>query len=338
MRNINIGVIGLGRIGKVHLESLAVRLPMANVVAASDPDPSTHEFARKLGVTNVTTSSADILQNPDIEAVVLCSPTPTHLDFIKKAADAGQHIFCEKPLEMTVEKIREIDSYVRAKKVKLQVGFNRRFDANFSKVRALVESGKIGEPHLLKITSRDPGPPPIEYIKVSGGLFMDMTIHDFDMARFIAGSEVTEVFAWADVRVDPAIGEAGDIDTAIINLKFENGLLGVIDNSRKAVYGYDQRVEIFGSGGMTRIGNNYPDTHIYYDHTGGHSALPLNFFMERYTEAYFNEMRDFILAIQENKPVPVDSHDALMATVIAMAGYKSLKTGRPVKLTEILTE
>ena len=272
------------------------------------------------------------LTDPGIKAIIICSPTNTHLEYIEAAAKAGKHIFCEKPLEMTVAKIEQIKAIVETHHVKLQVGFNRRFDANFMRVQNMVKAGKIGQPHILKITSRDPGPPPIEYIKISGGLFMDMTIHDFDMARFIVGSEVVEVFAKGEVLVDKAIADAGDIDTAIITLKFENGCIGVIDNSRKAVYGYDQRAEIFGSKGMSSIGNNYPDTQILFDENGRHAALPLNFFMERYTEAYCNEMRDFVNAIKENKKVPVDYFDALMATKIAIAAKQSMEENRPIRI------
>ena len=188
-----------------------------------------------------------MINHPDVEAVIICSPTDTHAQYIVEAAQAGKHIFCEKPVDLSLPVIqRALDAVAKAG-VKLMVGFNRRFDPNFAKIRQLVVDGKIGDPHILKITSRDPAPPPAEYSAVSGGMFMDMTIHDFDMARFIVGSEVTEVYAKSAVLVDEAIGKAGDVDTAIITLTFVNGAIGVIDNSRKAVYGYDQRVEIFGS-------------------------------------------------------------------------------------------
>jgi len=233
---------------------------------------------------------------------------------------------------MTIEKIEQIIKICNEHKVKLQVGFNRRFDANYSRVQKQVKNGKIGDPHILKITSRDPAPPSIEYIKSSGGMFMDMTVHDFDMARFIVGSEVVEVFAQAAVRVDEAIGKAGDIDTAVITLKFANGCLGVIDNSRKAVYGYDQRLEIFGSKGMSRMGNNYSDTEMLYDELGRHTGLPLHFFMQRYTEAYCEEIRAFVQSIKNNEPVPVSGEDALVATKIALAAQKSIETNLPVKV------
>lgn len=332
MKKINIGVIGLGRIGKVHTENLVYRVPEAEVIAVTDLDKETIHFAMQLGIQNFEDNPNKIFENEAIEAVVICSPTPTHLTLIEKAAQHGKHIFCEKPLEMTLDKIEQIIKITNEHNVKLQVGFNRRFDANFKSVQAQVENGKIGEPHLLKITSRDPAPPSIDYIKTSGGLFMDMTIHDFDMARFIVQSEVVEVFAKGAVRVDEAIGEAGDIDTAIITLKFANGCLGVIDNSRKAVYGYDQRLEIFGSKGMSRIGNNYSNTEILFDEQGRHTGLPLHFFMQRYTEAYCEEMRTFIEAIKNKEDVPVSGEDALIATQIALAAQQSMKTNLPVKI------
>jgi len=178
--------------------------------------------------------------------------------------------------------------------VKLQIGFNRLFDPNFRRVRELVAAGKIGQPHILRITSRDPAPPPIEYIKVSGGIFLDMTIHDFDIARYLVGSEVEEVYAAAGVMVDPAIGAAGDVDTAVITLRFKNGVIGTIDNSRQAVYGYDQRVEVFGSGGMVAVSNNTPDSVVLSDGQGVHGPLPLHFFIERYVDSYIAEMEAFI--------------------------------------------
>lgn len=336
MKKINIGLTGLGRIGKVHLENLVFRMPQVNVVAVSDVLPDTHGFARDLGIVNIYDHFSTVLQHEEIEAMVICSPTNTHLEYIELSAKAGKHIFCEKPLDMTIEKIQAINQVVQENHVKLQVGFNRRFDRNFARIRKSVESGSIGDPHILKITSRDPAPPPVEYLMGSGGLFLDMTIHDFDMSRFIMGSEVTEVYAYGASLVDPAIGEIGDIDTAIIILKFENGAAATIDNSRKAVYGYDQRVEVFGAKGMANIANHHEDTHEFFDGSGGHRPRLLHFFMDRYTESYYNEMKDFIEAIQENKKVPVDGHDALMATTIALAAKKSMLENRPVKLKELL--
>jgi myo-inositol 2-dehydrogenase/D-chiro-inositol 1-dehydrogenase len=305
-------------------------------VALSDVLPD--ELATVAARFNIPATFSDykqVLERSDVEAVAICTPTNTHYQMILDAAAARKHIFCEKPIDLSVDKIKEINARVRTCGVQLMVGFNRRFDPNFLKVREIVQSGKIGEPHLFKITSRDPSPPPEAYIRASGGIFLDMTIHDFDMARYLMGSDVTEVYARATVLVDPVFEKAGDWDTAVVTLTFANGALGTIDNSRKAVYGYDQRVEVFGSEGMVTVNNNTPDNHIYLDRTGTHSSLPLNFFMARYTESYRREMQAFVHAVQANKPVSVSGNDGLMAVVIGLAAAKSVRENRPVKLSEL---
>lgn len=332
MESINVGVIGLGRIGKVHLENLLFRIPEAKVVTAFDPNQDKRDFAKTQGVPIVTQSAEEAIINEQIDAVFICSPTTTHVDIIKQAIDAGKHIFCEKPLDLSIDKIETVNTWVNDSGIKLQVGFNRRFDANFKQIRQQVQEGHIGEPHILTITSRDPAPPPIEFVPTSGGLFMDMTIHDFDMARFIVGSEVVEVYAKATVKVDPAISEYDDVDTATIQLEFANGCLGQINNSRQSGYGYDQRLEIFGSSGMARIGNNYPNTTVVHNKEGRHGFNPLYFFMERYTEAYCEEVRSFVKAVVNDSPVEVSVADALAATKIALACKASMKQNLPVKL------
>jgi myo-inositol 2-dehydrogenase/D-chiro-inositol 1-dehydrogenase len=277
----------------------------------------------------------DILSSPEIDAVVICSATDTHAQIIQEAAAAGKHIFCEKPIDHDLRKIDLALAAVERSGVKLQVGFNRRFDANYRRVRQAVESGEIGQPHLLHIISRDPAPPPIDYIKVSGGIFLDMTIHDFDMARYLIGGEVSEVYVAGGVMVDPAIGEAGDLDTALITLKFENGVIGAIDNSRQAVYGYDQRVEILGSAGSIATGNNFPNTAVISNRESIHRDLPLNFFMERYNESYIQEMSEFVEAILEDTPVPVTGIDGRIPVVMGIAARKSYDENRPVRLSEV---
>ena len=217
------------------------------------------------------------------------------------------------------------------------VGFNRRFDHNFRRVHDLVQAGAIGTPHLLHIISRDPAPPPAEYVKVSGGIFLDMTIHDFDMARYLTGSEVTELYVEGGVMVDPAIGEAGDIDTAVVVMRFENGVIGTIDNSRRAVYGYDQQVEVFGSGGSVHSGNDFPNTALISDSRGVRRDLPLNFFMDRYVEAYVDELRTFVACIREDKDPPVTGIDGRQAILMGYAAKRSYKEHRPVKLAEVDT-
>src|SRR5437868_1020828 len=284
---LRVGVLGVGRIGKIHSENLAAGIPGAELAVLADVFPDELKaVAARLGVSRMATDYRDVINDPGINAVVICTPTNTHYQIILDAAAAGKHIFCEKPVELSIEKIKAINEAVAKHKVQLMVGFNRRFDPNFAKVREMVASGKIGKPQILRITSRDPSPPPENYIRSSGGIFLDMTIHDFDMARYLVGSEVTEVYAKAAVLVDSVFEKADDWDTAVVTLTFENGALGSIDNSRKAIYGYDQRVEVFGSEGMVTVKNNAPNTHVYSDQTGIHSALPLNFFMERYKESY----------------------------------------------------
>ncbi len=335
MKQLNLGVISLGRIGKCHLENLVQRIPAANVTAISDHSGKNISFAENHRVPHIFQKATDVINHPKVEAVVICSPSNFHFEHIEAAAMAGKHIFSEKPLDLSIEKIEEIERIVAQQKVKLQVGFNKRFDVNFSKVRNMVQSGKIGDPHILRISSRDPGLPPIEYLSGSGGLFLDMTIHDFDMARFIVGSEVEEVFARGAVLVDEKVREVGDIDTATVSLKFENGCLGLIDNSRQAIYGYDQRLEIFGSKGMSKVDNNYPNAHTYYDQKGRHAEESLNFFMERYKESYCSELSCFVDVVLNDEPVPVSSKDALMATKIALAANQSLRENKAVKLSDL---
>jgi myo-inositol 2-dehydrogenase/D-chiro-inositol 1-dehydrogenase len=219
--------------------------------------------------------------------------------------------------------------------VKLQVGFNRRFDHNFRRVHELVRSGALGHPHLVRITSRDPAPPPPEYVKVSGGIFLDMTIHDFDMARYLSCSEVVEVYAHGAVLVDPAIGEAGDVDTAVVTLSFANGAIGVIDNSRRAVYGYDQRVEVFGSKGCASCGNDTPSSVVVASEQGVQGDKPLYFFLERYRQAFIDEMKAFFRALTEDTPTPVGGVDGLKPILIGLAAKRSLAEHRPVKVSEV---
>ncbi|PLS03346.1 inositol 2-dehydrogenase [Neobacillus cucumis] len=329
---LTVGVIGAGRIGKIHVDNLRgmsqVRVKSVSDVAVDHLE----EWAKEKQIEVLTTNYQDLLTDPEINAVFICSPTTTHATLIKEAAAAGKHIFCEKPVSFSVEETEEALAAVKKAGVKLQVGFNRRFDPNFRKIRELVQNGEIGTPHILRITSRDPQPPGIDYIKTSGGLFMDMAIHDFDMARYIMGSEVVEVFANGAVLVDPAIGEAGDIDTAIISLKFANGALGVIDNSRRAAYGYDQRLEVFGNIGAAQADNNRANTVEISTAQHVSKEKPLFFFLERYTQAYIDEVNEFITAILKNKEVICSGFDGLQAERIAKAAKLSLETGAPVQL------
>jgi myo-inositol 2-dehydrogenase / D-chiro-inositol 1-dehydrogenase len=333
---IRFGVIGAGRIGKLHAENLATRIPGVVVSSIADINlAAAQDTAARLHISKATPDYREILADPTIESVAICSSTDVHAQMVVEAAQAGKHIFCEKPIDHTLAKIDAALQAVEKAGVKLQIGFNRRFDPNFRKVYRVISEGKIGEPHILRITSRDPAPPPIEYIKVSGGIFLDMTIHDFDMARYLMCSEVTQIYAAGGVRVDPKIGEAGDIDTAVVTLHFENGALGTIDNSRQAVYGYDQRVEVFGSQGMVSVSNNTPDTHVYSNQDGVHSAKPLYFFLERYTDSFLLEMREFVESIRKDSAPLVQGVDGRIPVLMGLAAWKSFQENRPVKLTEI---
>ena len=334
---IGVGVIGAGRIGKLHIEHLAQNIPEAELVTICSLNPSDIEsFAEQFNVPKVTTDYNTLLVDPQIDAVLVTAPTNTHVEISQAAAKAGKHIFCEKPIAFDLEQIDETLAIVEKAGVKFQVGFNRRFDASFKRVREAVASGEIGEPHIMRITSRDPAPPPIEYVKVSGGIFLDMTIHDFDMARYLIGDEVVEVYATGGVRVDPKIGEAGDIDTTVITLRFQNGVIGTIDNSREAVYGYDQRVEVFGSKGMVTAANPLTDTVTFSGSEGSRAASPPYFFVERYQPAFLAELQAFFACIQEDTLPAVTGTDGRAPVVMGFAALKSLRENRPILLSEIL--
>ena len=333
---LNVGLIGSGRIGRIHAENLATRIRGVRLVAVADIAlEAAQDLAKRYNIPVSTPDYRELLENASLHAVVICSATDTHAQFIREAAQAGKHIFCEKPIDFDLSRIDSALAEVERAGVKLQIGFNRRFDPSFRKVKELVAAGKVGQPQLLRITSRDPEPPPIEYVKVSGGIFFDMTIHDFDMARYLMGSEVEEVFAVGGVMVDPRIGEVGDLDTALITLRFANGALGAIDNSRKAIYGYDQRVEVFGSAGMAAAGNETPDRHTLSNSEGVHSSRPLYFFLERYAESYLKEMQSFIECIREDREPEVNGRDGRAPVLIGLAARRSYDEGRPVRLEEV---
>lgn len=335
-KSLNVGLIGAGRIGRVHAETLSYRIPAAKLVSVADVFvESAQKCAADFQIPSHTADPQEIFTDNQIDVVVICSSTNTHAQFIIEAAKAGKHIFCEKPIALDLAEIDRALEAVDKAGVKLQIGFNRRFDPNFEAVRDMVVAGKIGDPHLVHIISRDPAPPPIDYIKVSGGIFLDMTIHDFDMARFLINNEVEEIYATGGVLVDPAIGKAGDIDTALITLRYANDAIGTIDNSRRAVYGYDQRVEVFGSKGGVAVSNNTPHKAVVSNADGVHSAQPLYFFLERYMDAYVVEMQAFIDAVQQDTPTPVTGIDGRIPVTMGLAAWKSYKENRPVKLSEI---
>jgi myo-inositol 2-dehydrogenase/D-chiro-inositol 1-dehydrogenase len=335
-QSLKIGLIGAGRIGRMHAEHITTRIPSAELVMVADVfEESARQCARRYAIPYATQDYRAVLDHPDIEAVVICSSTDTHARIIEDAAQAGKHIFCEKPISLDLPSIDRALAAVAHTDIKLQLGFNRRFDASYQRVRQAVEQGETGRLQQIHIISRDPAPPPIEYVRTSGGLFLDMTIHDFDMARFLTGSEVEEVFVMAGVTVDPAIGEAGDVDTATILLRFTNGVIGTIENCRRAVYGYDQRVEVLGNAGAVRTENKHPNTAIISDSQGVWRDLPLHFYIERYTESYVAEIQAFVDAVLNDKPVPVTGHDGRMAAILGVAAKKSFAEHRPVHLSEI---
>jgi myo-inositol 2-dehydrogenase/D-chiro-inositol 1-dehydrogenase len=339
-KKLNIGMVGAGRIGKVHSGTLAFRLRnKASLLAIADVNRAAAEDASaRFGIPQVAANAEEIFANPEIEAVLICSSTDTHADLVVAAAQAGKHIFCEKPIDLTLAKIDPALAAVEKAGVKLQVGFNRRFDANYARVRKAIVNGEIGTPHLMHIVSRDPAPPAISYVKLSGGMFLDMTIHDFDMAHFLIGSEVEEIYTAAAVRVDDAIGQAGDVDTALIVLRFANGVIGTIDNSRKAVYGYDQRVEVLGSAGSVATNNCYPNEAVLSTATEIRRDLPLNFFMDRYTQSFADELDAFVTSVLEDKPTLVTGADGRIPVVMGLAARKSHDERRPVRLSEISSE
>jgi myo-inositol 2-dehydrogenase / D-chiro-inositol 1-dehydrogenase len=328
---LRVGVVGAGRIGRLHADLLARRVPDVALVAVHDPDPVAARAVDAPAFDHVE----DLLA--DVDAVAICSSTETHADLIVAAARAGKAIFCEKPISLDLAEVDRALAAVDEAGVPFQIGFNRRFDPAHAAVRAAVERGDVGEPQLVRISSRDPEPPPMAYVRVSGGIFLDMTIHDFDMARFVTGSEVVEVFARGAVRVDPEFGEAGDVDTALVTLVHASGCLTAIDNSRRAVYGYDQRVEVFGSRGMAASENPYAHSAVVRTADGTRkSALP-HFFLERYVPSYVREWEAFVHAVQAGTDPPVSGHDARAPLVIGRAAWQSLRDGRPVRIEEVQT-
>lgn len=336
---LRIGIIGAGRIGTLHARNLGQAIPHARVTMVADPRLTCAQAAAAMATNaapgspapaRATTDYRDILSSAEVDAVVVASSTDTHAPIIEAAAAAGKHIFCEKPIDNDPARIRTALQAVKLAGVRFQVGFNRRFDPDFRQLIENVHAGRVGVPHLVRITSRDAEPPSIEYIKHSGGLFMDMSIHDLDMARALVPEEIVEVYATGSSLVDPAIAAVGDIDTAIILLRFANGTLCSIDNSRKAVYGYDQRLEVFGSSGCIVASNNTPTRVGVWDQMGQHEDRPHDFFLERYGKSYVLEMQEFVDCIGQRRAPSVNGVDGLQAVLLAQAAQKSLDTGRPV--------
>ncbi|MEY2416093.1 MAG: myo-inositol 2-dehydrogenase / D-chiro-inositol 1-dehydrogenase, partial [Ilumatobacteraceae bacterium] len=328
---LRIAVLGAGRIGKMHAELLARQVPGASLAMVQDINGDAARAVGEQFDAPHTTEVDEVLSSADVDAVAICSSTDTHVPFMIAAANAGKAIFCEKPISLDLAKVDEALAVIKSSGVPFQVGFNRRFDAAHMSVRAAVIDGSVGDLHMVRITSRDPAPPPIPYIKVSGGIFLDMMIHDFDMARFITGSEVVDVYAQGAVRVDPAIGEAGDLDTAVVMLRHDNGCITTIDNSRQAVYGYDQRVEAFGSGGLAASENPLNHTGIRRSAAGTISQTIPYFFLDRYIPSYVEEWRAFVGYVADGGDSPVGANDGRAPLVIGLAAWKSYRENRPVR-------
>ncbi|TRL40820.1 inositol 2-dehydrogenase [Rhizobium straminoryzae] len=325
-----LALLGAGRIGKVHAKAIASD-PRAKLVAVVDAMEAAAKAIADEAGCEVSTIDA-VLANKDVDAVIICTPTNTHADLIEKFARAGKAIFCEKPIDLDVARAQACIDVVKETGAKVMLGFNRRFDPHFQAVRKEIDKGSIGKVEMVTITSRDPGAPPVEYIKVSGGIFRDMTIHDLDMARFLLGEEIVSVFATGAVLVDPKIGEAGDYDSASLILTTASGRQAVISNSRRATYGYDQRIEVHGSLGSVAAENQRPVS-IEVANKDGYTRPPLHdFFMTRYTEAYAAEIKAFIDTVEKGAAASPSAEDGLIALKLADAALKSAKTGAAVSL------
>ncbi|TXT61975.1 MAG: Myo-inositol 2-dehydrogenase [Promethearchaeota archaeon] len=333
-----VGIIGAGRIGRIHIENLVYQIPNVTLKTIADIHitPELNQWINNLGNLKITHTPEEIFEDEEIDAVIIASSTDTHALFIQKAAKAKKHIFCEKPIDTNISRIEHTLEMTEEEEIKLMIGFNRRFDPDFRSAYEVVKKGEIGTPHIIKITSRDPAPPPRDFIKKSGGLFADMTIHDWDMACFLSQSEVVEVYASGGVLIDPEIAKLGDIDTAVSMLKFSNGAFGIIDNSRQAVYGYDQRIEVFGSKGCIMV-DNKPVTNlkIFTEKETKEDKIPY-FFLERYKQSYINELRYFFNCLREGISPRPNGDDGLKNIIITRAAQKSFEEKRPVKISEII--
>ena len=330
---VKLALFGAGRIGKIHGRNVMLH-PDAKLVALYDPyQPNADELSQALGCVQMTPQ--EIFADPSIDGILVCSATDTHADLIEQAVACGKHVFCEKPIDLSLPRVQQVVDKVKASKIISMLAFNRRFDPNFALLEQRIAAGEVGEIEMVSVISKDPSPPPVDYIKVSGGLFRDMTIHDFDMARFLLGEEVVEVSAQASCLVDGAIGEAGDVDTALVMLRTKSGKLAQISNSRRASFGYDQRIEVHGSLGMLTATNVNEHTLTSYTQDGVNSAKPLHFFLERYEHAYQSEMGGFISAIKGVDVVLPNMEDGLQSLRLAEAALLSVAQKRTVLLSEI---
>lgn len=327
---LSIAVLGAGRIGRIHAGNIAAH-PMAYLAGIADPDPAAaSRLADALGAPILS-----VAQTMGADAVLIATPTPTHADYIEQAAAAGRPVFCEKPIDLSAGRVRTCLAAVRHAGIPLMVGFNRRWDPHFGTLKRRLDDGEIGQLELLTIISRDPSPPPMSYIASSGGLFRDMMIHDLDMARFLLSEEPVAISAFGSSLVDPAIGAAGDVDTALVMLRTASGQLCQISNSRRAVYGYDQRIEAHGAAGLLRAGNVHATTVEVADDGGFRSDPVLPFFLERYAASYRAELDAFINAIAINTTIKPDGDDGLRALLLADAAVEAMQTGQVVRIEEV---
>lgn len=335
---MQIGLIGLGRIGMLFADMLVREFPEVQITVYS---PRVQQrFSGLIHSPRIyfTTDWMEFLTHPDIDGYIIASPSDTHFDYIGQLVIKGKPIFCEKPLDLSLAKIDAIHQMTVKHKIPLTVGFNRRFDPDIIQLKKELDAGAIGIPHIVKITSRDPAPPPLEFMKSSGGLFLDMVIHDFDMSRFLLEDEPLTIYTEADVLVDPKIAELGDVDTAVSTLKFKKGTIVVIDDSRRAVYGYDQRIEVFGSDGMLATKNQREHSVVRFSNTGSQMDPYKDFFMERYRQSYITEIKEFIKICQGKPGQMVSVDDAYQATGIALAAMTSVHTKTKVDIQKVIEE
>ena len=330
---LRVGLLGAGRIGQLHASTIAGHKDSQLVAVSDIHQPAAEAVAQQFAAT--AASSEEIIAAPDIDAVLIATSTDTHSDLIEAATAAGKAVLCEKPVDLSLERARQCQKRAAQSGQPVMIGFNRRFDPNFSAVKAALQAGEIGKAELLSVTSFDPAPPPVSYVKVSGGLFRDMMIHDFDMTNFIMGDVPVTVHATGSCMVDPEIGAAGDIDTAAVILTYEDGKIAVIKNSRRAVYGYDQRVELLGSDGLLQAQNMLENTVVKSTEQGVIGAKPTYFFLERYMPAYIAEWACFVDAVLNKTAMPVTLDDGVAALAMAEAATRSAAEHRPVSLAEI---
>ena len=328
MNDINLAIVGFGRIGKIHAANI-IASENTNLRIIIDPILDVNNNFTSIGISQ-SKEIDDLYSVDNIDGVIICSPSQYHIEQIKKISQKTKNIFCEKPLGLSVSDILEVKSLVTNDKLNLHVGFNRRCDPDFSSLKIAISNGEIGDLHTIKVTSRDPSPPPISYIKKSGGIFLDMTIHDFDMVKYLSGSEIFKIYAKGGCFIDPEIKNAKDIDTAIINMNLKNGVLATINNSRKAVYGYDQRVEVLGSKGTLKVSNSLLSGVQKGTKNGFTISNPKNFFIDRYERSYQKEISDFIKTIKGEVIEYATVDDGLHALKSGLAANKSLLKNKPV--------